>query len=95
MYEFDYSSQFKKDLKKVTKQGLDISLLQDVLEQLKTNGKVEEKYKPHPLKSNWIGYMDCHIAPDWVLIYKVAEEIKLVRLARTGSHSEVLSKKKK
>lgn len=95
MYQLDYTNQFRKDLKRVSKQGLDISLLLEVLRQLECRGQVDAKYRPHVLTGNWAGFWECHIAADWLLIYDIADSIKVVRLTRTGSHSEILSKRKR
>lgn len=94
MWTLGYSGQFKKDLKKITKQGLNLDELRKVLNQLKENGQVEEKYLPHKLTGNWKGFWDCHIGPDWILLYDIQDVIKLVRITRTGSHSELFGKKK-
>jgi mRNA interferase YafQ len=84
------SSQFKKDYKLVKRRGYDLSKLQIVLEYLNNGTKLPEKYKEHPLKNNYKGYLDCHIEPDWLLIYKIEQKEKLVYLARTGTHSDLL-----
>ena len=85
-----YTSQFKKDYKKVKKQNKDIGKLRIVVEKLATKEKLEPKYKDHALIGNWKGFRDCHLEPDWFLIYKATEEILI--LERTGSHSELFKK---
>jgi mRNA interferase YafQ len=87
-----YSRQFKKDYKKIMKQGLDENKLIDVLKLLRNNSPLPPKYNDHSLKGNYKGYRDCHIEPDWLLIYKIENEISLVTLQRTGSHSEIFIK---
>ncbi len=92
MYELEYTNQFKKDFKKVMKQGLDLSCLHTVLNHLVEEGQVPSSYKPHILSGKLAGIWECHIKPDWLLLYEIAETIKVVRLDRTGSHSELFKK---
>ncbi|MCF0207999.1 MAG: type II toxin-antitoxin system YafQ family toxin [Bacteroidaceae bacterium] len=95
MYELEYTGQFKKDYKKLKKQGADLSLLVKVLEQLKATGKVSEEYHPHILSGDWAGFWECHISSDWLLIYDTSERVCVVRLIRSGSHSNLFGAKKK
>ncbi|MGD2086190.1 MAG: type II toxin-antitoxin system YafQ family toxin [Candidatus Aminicenantes bacterium] len=84
------ATQFKKDVKRLAKSGSkDMAKLKEVITKLVNEKKLEEKYKNHPLKSNWKGFFECHIEPDWLLIYRVNEEKEELELARTGSHSEL------
>ncbi|MCM1531271.1 MAG: type II toxin-antitoxin system YafQ family toxin [Bacteroides sp.] len=92
MFALDYTTQFKKDLKRADKQGLPRKRLEEVLEQLAQNGQVDKKYIPHKLSGNWKGFWDCHISPDWLLIYDIESKIKVVRLVRTGTHAELYKK---
>ena len=85
-----YTTQFKKDYKKVKKQNKDLTKLRVVIEKLLEGQILEPKYKDHPLSGNWKGHHDCHIEPDWVLIYRIAT--KDLFLERTGSHSELFKK---
>jgi len=83
------SSQFKKDLKKAKRQGKDLNLLQTVVITLANQEPLEERFRDHELTGNWRGYRECHVNPDWLLIYKVdGQELKL---ARVGSHSELFA----
>ncbi|HKK18989.1 MAG TPA: type II toxin-antitoxin system YafQ family toxin [Opitutales bacterium] len=83
------SSQFKKDLKKAKRQGKDLNLLQTVVITLANQEPLEERFRDHELTGNWRGYRECHVNPDWRLIYKVdGQELKL---ARVGSHSELFA----
>ena len=93
MLKFRRSVQFKKDYKKVLKQGLDENKFIEVLKLLRDQKPLPEKYNDHPLQGKYKGYRDCHVESDWVLIYKVEKEISLVTLQRTGSHSELFGKK--
>jgi len=85
-----YTTQFKKDYKRIKKQNKNLDKLKAIIEKL-INGKVLElKYKDHQLYGNWRGHRDCHIEPDWILIYRsTADELFL---ERTGSHSELFKK---
>lgn len=93
MLELDLSTQFKKDLKKMSKQDKDKSKLDAVVYILQKEETLPKKFRDHDLVGNWKGYRECHITPDWLLIYKVCEgNVRLLRLARTGSHAELLKK---
>lgn len=81
------TNQFKKDIKKLKKRGKDINKLQLVLYKLSHDIKLEKFYRDHSLGGNWKECRDCHIEPDWILIYSVAHD-SLV-LFRTGSHSDL------
>lgn len=89
MLEIVRSTQFKRDLKKIIKQGKDLDLLQEIVEVLQRKESLPPKNCDHSLSGNWKGYRECHISPDWLLIYKIEDQLKLLRLARTGSHSEL------
>jgi mRNA interferase YafQ len=81
------TSRFKKDLKRAAKQGQNIKKLQQVLEQLAMPAPLASKHKDHKLKGDWIDFRECHIEPDWLLIYTISDfELRLVRL---GTHSEL------
>lgn len=85
--QIERSSQFKKDYKRLKRQGADIDKLLDVLNRLIAEESLDRRYLDHELKGNWRGYRECHIEPDWLLIYTVDGET--LRLARTGSHSDL------
>lgn len=84
------SNRFKKDLKLVAKQGKDLEKLFEVVAKLAKNLPLDKKFKPHSLSGNWSGYYECHIQPDWLLIYQDRHDC--VILYRTGSHSRLLKK---
>ncbi len=81
------TSQFKRDIKNQIKRGKNQSKLTIVIELLMSELTLPIKYKDHPLKGNWLGRRDCHIEPDWILIYKISK--KELLLERTGSHSDL------
>lgn len=82
-----YTSQFKRDYKRIKKQNKDLSKLRPVIEILASGNELDPKYKDHTLIGEWKGYRDCHIEFDWLLIYKRTSDI--ITLQRTGSHSEL------
>ncbi len=93
MLKLELSTQFKKDLKKISKQGKDKSKLDDIIKTLQKEEPLPKKFRDHELVGNWKGYRECHIAPDWLLIYKIFQgNVRLLRLSRTGSHAELLKK---
>ena len=89
MLTISYSARFKKDYKIVQKRGYDIALLEEVLELLCTEQSLLAKYHDHNLTGNYEGHRECHITPDWLLIYKVEKEELLLVLTRTGTHSDL------
>ncbi|MBA3018668.1 MAG: type II toxin-antitoxin system YafQ family toxin [Desulfobacteraceae bacterium] len=82
-----YTTQFKRDYKRIKKQNKDLDKLRVVIEKLAACKRLDSKYKDHQLFGNWKGHRDCHIEPDWILIYRTDND-KLF-LERTGSHSEL------
>jgi mRNA interferase YafQ len=85
-----YTTQFKRDYKRIKKQNKDPNKLKVVIEKLVTSEKLEPKYRDHQLSGNWKGHRDCHIEPDWILIYRIEDEDLF--LERTGFHSELFKK---
>jgi mRNA interferase YafQ len=81
------TSQFKKDIRRQLKKGKNQQKLVKVIKALLSGVPLPEKYKDHPLRENWKGRRDCHIEPDWILIYKKSKEELL--LERTGTHSDL------
>ena len=82
-----YTTQFKKDYKKVKKQNKDITKIEFIIKELASGKVLDQKYKDHQLSGRWKEHRDCHIEPDWILIYRLTPN-SLV-LERTGSHSEL------
>ncbi len=91
-YNIKYSKEFKKSFKKLIKQGKNIDKLLDVVEMLSRKEQLDPKYKDHALYNDirFKGCRDCHIEPDWLLIYKYLDNELILLLVNTGSHSEVL-----
>jgi mRNA interferase YafQ len=88
-YSITYTGAFKKDYKRIVKRGYSVELLQAVINMLAADGDLPEKYYPHPLKGNYTGFLECHIKPDWLLIWKTDSVNKVIELARTGTHSDL------
>lgn len=88
-YKIDFTSAFSKDLKKIKKRGYNIDLLESVVDKLQTGEQLEPKYKDHFLTGNWKGFRECHIQPDWLLVYRIYDDKLLLVLTRTGTHSNL------
>lgn len=90
MYTLKFTSQFKKDYKLMIKQGKDIALLDNVIEIIQKGEKLDAKYRDHALSGTYRGFRECHIQPDWLLVYYIENQIMTLTLVRTGSHSNLL-----
>ena len=88
-YAVKFTSAFKKDYKKAQKRGLPIGRLQEVVERLAMGEPLPEKNRDHALTGDWIGHRECHIQPDWLLIYRVEDDVLVLTMTRTGTHSEL------
>lgn len=91
-YELEYGSQFLKDLRLAKRRGLDTKELSDITDMLQEGKTLPQKCHDHQLTGNYKGYRECHINPDWLLIYKKKETIRVVSLSRTGTHSDLFKK---
>lgn len=93
-YTVDYTIKFKKQYKKIKKQGKDLNKLYKIIEKLANGEKLESKYKSHNLIKNKIykNCKECHIEPDWLLIYQINNNQLILLLSATGSHSELFDK---
>lgn len=83
------SNKFKKDLKLAVKRGYDIKLLENVVNRLANEETLEPKYKDHTLSGDYSGFRECHITPDWLLVYRVINDELVLFLSRTGTHSDL------
>lgn len=83
------------DLKLARKRGMDENLLNEIVGKLLNDEPLPEKNHDHPLHGDYEGYRECHITPDWLLIYIKDTEIKIIALSRTGTHSDLFGKKKR
>lgn len=88
-YEIAFTNQFKKDLKLARKQGKNEDKLFEVIDRLASDLPLEERYKDHALSGDYASYRECHVAPDWLLVYKKQESVLVLLLYRLGSHSDL------
>ena len=88
-YEVKFTSQFKRDLKLARKQGKDIDKLFDVISTIAEDGKLDKKYRDHNLSGDYAGCRECHVEPDWLLVYEVMDKVLVLMLYRVGTHSEL------
>lgn len=86
------TTQFKKDFKLAMKRSMQIELLEEVIAMLAMGETLPDKHKDHALTGNWVGHRECHILPDWLLIYRIEDEVLVLTLARTGTHSDLFGK---
>ena len=89
MYSIDYTKRFKKDLKRCQKRGLDLQLIHDVIALLKTTGTLPAQYRPHKLSGNKDGQWECHIEPDWLMIWEQNNNELTLLFLQTGTHSDL------
>ncbi|MGL4484150.1 MAG: type II toxin-antitoxin system YafQ family toxin [Anaerovoracaceae bacterium] len=89
MYNIVSSAKFKRDLKLIIKRGYNVSLLNEVVSKLANDEILPEKYRDHPLKGKYESCRECHITPDWLLIYELENEELILYLTRTGTHSDL------
>lgn len=89
MLKINYHTSFKRDYKKLVKRGYDLSLLDKAIEILANEGQLPSEYQAHNLSGNYSGFKECHIRPDWLLIYSIDNDILTLSLSRTGTHSDL------
>ena len=89
-YTVKPTAKFQKDLRRIQKRGLDMDLLTEVIKILAGGGALPAAYHDHPLTGSFIGCRECHIQPDWLLIYEIVESEIILYLTRTGSHADLL-----
>lgn len=88
-YELDFTGVFKRDLKRAQKCGCDMTLLLEIVDKLQNGEPLPEKNKDHALTGNWREHRECHITPDWLLVYRIFENTLILSLVRTGTHSDL------
>jgi len=88
-YSVVWTTRFKKDYKIAMKRHLDINLLDDIIRKLARGETLPAKNHDHELTGNWIGHRECHIQPDWLLLYRIDDDVLVLTLTRTGRHSDV------
>ena len=89
MYEIEYTGLFKRKVKLLKKRGYDLSLLESVIAELKETGTLQEKYQPHKLAGNHAGFWECHIKPDWLLVWAKKDNRLVLVMIDTGTHSDI------
>ena len=89
MLTIKYEASFRKDFKRIVKRGYNIKLLEDVIEILANGKTLPEKYKDHSLTGDYKDCRECHITPDWLLIYQIDGNELILYLTRTGTHSDL------
>ncbi len=89
MYSIERTNAFKKSFKRCVKRGLDVTLFQKVITILAENGSLPSRYRPHKLSSKYEGLWECHISPDWLLIWSQNDDELTLLLIDTGSHSDI------
>jgi mRNA interferase YafQ len=83
------TSRFRKDYERAKKRGLDLTLLEAAIDTLLKEKPLDSKYKDHPLSGDYAGFWECHILPDWLLIYAVHHELLILVASRTGTHADL------
>ena len=92
MYQVKFTTAYKKSYKLMKKRGLDLSLLDEVVDLLRQGKQLDEKHRDHSLAGNFSGFRECHIKPDWLLIYLIEDDVLTLTLVDTGSHSDIFKK---
>lgn len=90
--EIVWTSRFKKDYQLAMKRHLNMDLLDDIIRTLSRGESLPEQNKDHALTGDWVGHRECHIQPDWLLIYRIEDDVLVLTLARTGTHSDLFGK---
>ncbi len=89
MYSVKPTTKFQRDLKRIQKRGYDMSLITKVIKKLAAGEPLPERNKDHPLSGDYAGCRECHVTPDWLLIYEIMDETLMLYLTRTGTHSDL------
>jgi len=89
IYTVKRTSQFKKDYKAALRRNWDVQLLENVIAMLASGQTLPLRYRDHPLKGNYKGYRECHVQPDWLLVYCLKKDTLVLILAQTGKHNEL------
>jgi len=89
MYQFKTTNRFEKDLKKAVKSGKDVEKIKIIMKNIIDGKTLPQNFIDHKLEGNYTGYRECHIEPDWLLIYKIDKKAMEVVFVRTGTHSEL------
>jgi mRNA interferase YafQ len=89
MLAIEYTNKMKRDARRMVKRGVDMSKLTSVLNLLANRTELPEKHHDHPLRGDMLGFRECHIEPNWLLIYQIIEDRLVLIAAGTGTHSDL------
>ena len=92
MYKVKFTAAYKKSYKLMKKRGLDLTALDEVVDLLRQGRQLDEKYRDHGLSGSFAGFRECHIKPDWLLVYLIENDILTLTLVDTGTHSDIFRK---
>lgn len=92
MYQIKFTTAYKKSYKRMRKRGYDLTSLDEVVNILRQGQLLDEKYRDHGLSGNFAGFRECHVKPDWLLVYLIENDILTLTLVDTGSHSDIFRK---
>ena len=92
MYQITFTHRMKKDIKLMRKRGKDISKLTVTLSLLASGQPMPDQYNDHALVGNFKGFRECHIEPDWLLLYKIQDDVLILTATATGTHSDIFNK---
>lgn len=92
MYEVRFTATYKKSYRLMKKRGLNLDLLDDIVDTLRQGKPLAEKYRDHALTGQYSGFRECHIKPDWLLVYLIENDILTLTLVDTGSHADLFGK---
>lgn len=92
MYQVKFTSTYKKSYKLMKERGLDLSLLDEVVDLLRQGKQLDEKYRDHGLSGKFEGFRECHVKSDWLLVYLIENDILTLTLVDTGTHSDIFKK---
>lgn len=90
--EIVWTTQFKKDYRMAMKRHMDMDLLDNIIRALSKGEALGEKNKDHALTGRWMGHRECHIQSDWLLVYRIEDDVLVLTLVRTGTHSDLFGK---
>ena len=91
MYIVKFTTTYKKSYKLMKKRGLDLSLLDNVVDTLRQSKQLDTKYHDHALRGKFKGFRECHIKPDWLLVYLIENDILTLTLVDTGTHADIFN----
>lgn len=91
MYTVKFTSAFKKGYRRMKRRGADLTLLDAVVETLRRGEKLDRKHRDHALQGEFSGFRECHIQPDWLLIYLIEDDILTLTLSYTGTHADLFA----